>query len=224
MKRRNAALEQMRLWLATGEWALDSRIPPERDLADRLGVSRGVLRLALETLEAEGQLWRHIGRGTFVGPRPPADGPDIAALASRTSPAEIMSTRLILEPNAARIAALNATPAQIAEMRHCLVRTRAARTFQQYVIWDNQLHVSIAAATRNILILSFLETLNAIRRAAIWGRMLEKEPPREDNPSLDERERIVDAIESREAERAAQTMYQHLARVEAELLPKQYWS
>jgi DNA-binding FadR family transcriptional regulator len=223
MKTRNAALEQMRFCLSTGEWPIDSRIPPERDLAERLGVSRGVLRLALDTLEAEGHIWRHIGKGTFVGPRPLPDGNNVVALASRTSPAEVMSTRLILEPNAARIAAMNATPTQIAEMRHCLSRTRAAQTFQQYVIWDNQLHVSIAAATRNTLLLSFLETLNAIRRAAVWGRMQDKDPPRADNPSLDEHDRIVEAIESREAERAAQAMYEHLARVEAELLPKRYW-
>jgi DNA-binding FadR family transcriptional regulator len=219
-----AALDKMRAWLATGEWAIDSRIPAERDLAETLGVSRGVLRLALATLEAEGHIWRHVGKGTFVGSRPGSTDTDINRLAHRSSPAEVMGTRLILEPNAARLAAMNATPGHIAEMRQCLSRTRGARTFQQYVIWDNRLHVSIGAATRNTVLISFMETLNAIRRSVVWARLREKEQPRLDNPSLDEHDRIVDAIEQRQPENAALAMHQHLARVAGELLPKQYWS
>lgn len=221
---KQAALDRMRNWLATGEWAIDSRIPPERDLAETLGVSRGVLRLALATLEAEGHIWRHVGKGTFVGPRPGTTDTDIGGLADRTSPAEVMEMRLILEPNAARLAATNATPSQIAEMRLCLARTRGARTFQQYVIWDNRLHVAIGAATRNTLLISFMETLNAVRRSVVWGRLREKEQPRPDNPSLDEHDRIVDAIEKGQPEAAAVAMQQHLGRVAGELLPKQYWT
>jgi DNA-binding FadR family transcriptional regulator len=221
---KQAALDKMRAWLATGEWAIDSRVPPERDLAETLGVSRGVLRLALATLEAEGHIWRHVGKGTFVGSRPGNIDTGINGLAHRSSPAEVMETRLILEPNAARLAAMNATPGHIAEMRLCLARTRGARTFQQYVIWDNRLHVSIGMATRNTVLISFMETLNAIRRSVVWARLREKEQPRLDNPSLDEHDRIVDAIEQRKPENAATAMYQHLDRVAGELLPKQYWS
>jgi DNA-binding FadR family transcriptional regulator len=223
MRNRNAALEQMRQWLASGEWAIDSRVPPERDLAETLGVSRGVLRLALATLESEGHIWRHVGKGTFVGPRPPLDGTDLATLANRTSPAEVIETRLILEPNAARLAAMHATTAQIAEMRQCIIRTRAARTFQQYVIWDNRLHLAIAGATRNSLLMVFLETLHAVRRSVIWARLREKEPPRADNPSLKEHDDIIDAIESRDPDRAAQMMLNHLMHVQSDFLPKQYW-
>lgn len=223
MSSRNGALEKMRFWLASGEWPIDSRIPPERDLAEQLGISRGVLRLALQALEAEGHIWRHVGKGTFVGPGPPEGGADITELSSRTSPAEVMITRLILEPSAARIAALNATPTQIAEMRHCLVQTRSARTFQQYVIWDNRLHIAVANATRNTLLISFLETLQAIRRTAVWAKLRDKEQPSADNPSLDEHDRIVNAIEDRDPERAAAAMLEHLSRVHAELGSMKYW-
>lgn len=224
MKQRQNAIERMKGWLNSGEWEIDSRIPPERDLAEKLGVSRGVLRLALETLEADGFIWRHVGRGTFVGPRPSDGGNDLQSLANRTNPAEVMAARLILEPSAARLAAVHATPAQIAEMRRCVGRTRAARTFQQYVIWDNLLHTSIAKASRNPLLASFVETLSAIRRTVVWARLLQKEQPSPDNPSLIEHDAIVDAIEHRDPDAAARSMQTHLARVESALLPKQYWS
>lgn len=222
MGSRQSALDRMRSWLASGEWAIDSRIPPERDLAEQLGVSRGVLRLALSTLEAEGQIWRHVGKGTFVGSRPGDGSTDVDGLAQRCSPAEVLEARLVLEPNAARLAAANATPGQIAEMRLCLARTRTARTFQQYVIWDNRLHVSIGLATRNAVIINFMETLNAIRRTVVWGRLSEKEQPSPDNPSLDEHDRIVDAIEARLPEEAAAAMFRHLSRISSEFAPKQY--
>ena len=46
------------------------RLPPERQLSEALGISRTELRKALGVLEAEDQLWRHVGKGTFFGSRP----------------------------------------------------------------------------------------------------------------------------------------------------------
>jgi len=56
--------------LISGRYPAQSRLPPERELAVLLGVSRSGLREGLEILEAEGRIWRHVGKGTFVGPRP----------------------------------------------------------------------------------------------------------------------------------------------------------
>lgn len=218
----NSALDQLRTLLTDGTWDLDARLPPERELAETLSVSRSDLRKALAVLEAEGQIWRHVGKGTFVGARPLAALSDLSALAARTSPAEVIRTRLLLEPTAARIAATNATPTHIAEMRTCLARTRAARTFQQYVMWDNRLHVVIGEATQNTLLIGFLEALHAIRRVVVWGRLREREPPRPDNPSLDDHDRIVEAIEDRNADAAYREMHAHLVRVEEAFMPKEY--
>ena len=61
---------QLRGYLAQIQLPDDGRLPPERELAAALGVSRTELRKALDVLESEGQLWRHVGKGTFVGSRP----------------------------------------------------------------------------------------------------------------------------------------------------------
>jgi DNA-binding FadR family transcriptional regulator len=161
------ALARLRAHLAQIEMPLDSRLPPERTLASALGVTRAELRKALAVLESENQLWRHVGKGTFIGSRPIETVADVAAMTRRTNPAEVMRTRLVLEPEVARMAALNATSAHIAEMRTCMQRTRAAQSWRQYEAWDNRLHRVIAESTQNALLLALLDTLNAVRRAVV---------------------------------------------------------
>jgi DNA-binding FadR family transcriptional regulator len=213
------ALSRLRAYLAQIEMPLDSRLPPERELAESLGVTRAGLRKALAVLEGENQIWRHVGRGTFIGSRPIENMTDVAAITRRTNPAEVMRTRLVLEPEVARMAALNATSAHIAEMRMCMQRTRAAQTWRQYEAWDNRLHRVIAESTQNSLLLALLDTLNAVRRAVVWGRLrVDKVKPAANHHSFDDHEAIVAAIEDRDMDRAAAAMRAHLENVERNLL------
>ena len=106
-------LTQLSGFLAAASLPEDGRLPPERELAERLGVKRAELRRSLAVLEREGQLWRHVGKGTFVGPRPPRLL-DISDLAQRSSPIQVMRARIALEPELTRLAAINATSAEIA--------------------------------------------------------------------------------------------------------------
>ena len=210
---------RLRAYIEGSQLTVDSRLPPERELSRALGVSRAGLRQALAVLESEGQIWRHVGKGTFIGTRPIATVSDIDAMVRRTNPAEVMRTRLLIEPEVARMAALNATPAQIAEMRLCMARSRAAATWRQYESWDNRLHRTIAEATQNALLVSLLDTLGAVRRAVAWGRLrVNKVKPEPDHHSFAEHEAIVEAIAERDRERAAETMRRHLETVERKLL------
>lgn len=216
------ALARLRAYLVEMELPLDSRLPPERDLCRALGVSRAELRKALAVLEAEGQVWRHVGKGTFIGSRPLDSLADIAAITRRTNLAEVMRTRLVLEPEVTRAAALTATPGQIAEMRTCLAKMRSAQTWRQYEAWDNRLHRIIAESTQNSLMLALLDTLNAVRRAIAWGRLrADKVKPDPDHHSFAEHDAIVAAIENRDMDRAAGAMRRHLESVERKLLLQQ---
>ncbi|MBL8710071.1 MAG: FadR family transcriptional regulator [Rhodospirillaceae bacterium] len=217
-----SALGQLRTYLAQLALPLDSRLPPERDLCRALGVSRAELRKALAVLETEGQLWRHVGKGTFIGSRPIDTLADITAITRRTNPAEVMRTRLLLEPEVARLAALMATSGQIAEMHSCISRMRQAQTWRQYEAWDNRLHRLIGEATRNSLMLALLDTLTAVRRAVVWGRQrASKVKPDADHHSFVEHDAIVAAIEDRDTDRAAQAMRRHLESVERKLMERQ---
>jgi DNA-binding FadR family transcriptional regulator len=213
----HAALTQLRAFIAQKEADTDARLPPERELCESLGVSRGELRKALSILEAEGHLWRHVGRGTFIGQRP-VDESDVGTLTSRTNPVEVMRARLLIEPAIAREAALNATAADIDEMRICLKQARQAATWRQYENWDNRFHRSVAQAARNTLLLGLFDTLNAVRRAVVWGRLRSSaKAPSGDHHSFVEHDRIAAAIETRNVEEAGRAMRQHLESVEKKL-------
>ena len=210
-----SALTQLRAYLAQHQDGSDSRLPPERELCKRLGVSRSALRKSLATLESEGHLWRRVGKGTFVGSRPVEDFIDIKRITSQTNPVEVMRTRQIFEPQLARMAALNATAQNVAEMRRCVAATRAAETWREYEGCDNQLHRTIAEATGNTLLLAIFDTLNAVRRAVNWGRLRNNKPkPDPDHHSFAEHEAVVTAIEQRDMDAAAEAMQRHLQSVE----------
>lgn len=213
-----AALVQLRAYLAQEDPPDNTRLPAERELCELLGVSRGDLRKALAILELDGQIWRHVGKGTFVGSRPVEHMASISELAGHTSPADMMRARQIIETEIAREAALQATPAEVADMRRTLTHTKAAQTWRQYENADNLLHRQIAEATHNVVLLGLFDSLNAIRRAVVWGR-LRSDParPPADHHSFAEHERIVEAIAHRDLPGAAFAMRTHLQTVAARL-------
>ena len=98
MKRSDFAYQQLDGMLRENRFQPQSRLPPERDLAQQLSVSRMALRAGLERLEAEGRIWRHVARGTFVGKRPEVAPKALSFITMNTSPAEVLEARLTIEP------------------------------------------------------------------------------------------------------------------------------
>ena len=62
--------DQLRQFVQENGFNHNDRLPPERALCLQFGVMRGELRKALAELESDGLIWRHVGRGTFIGARP----------------------------------------------------------------------------------------------------------------------------------------------------------
>ncbi len=210
-------LANLRALLGNAALPSTGRIPPERDLAEKLDVSRLQLRKALAVLEEEGQLIRQVGRGTFL-----RRGSDAAAnvgeIAQATSPQEAMQARLVLEPQLARLAALHATGRQIVSLRDLTVRTRAVSTWAAYEDLDSRFHSLVAEATRNILLHNILTTVDAVRRAVVWGQLVRRpEGPPADYHSFAEHEAVVAAIEQRDSAGAALAMRQHLLSTASQL-------
>lgn len=215
----DSTLIQLRAWLARHHNSGDTRLPPERVLSAELGVSRGELRKALATLEHEGAIWRHVGKGTFLGSRPLENLVTLTDLERKTTPVEIMRTRQILETALARDAALHATKEDITEMKACMLRMRRAESWRHYEAQDNAFHRAIAEAGNNTLALALFDVLNTVRRAVVWSRdRKESLRPAADHHSFAEHDAIIQAIRDRDAEQAAIAMRQHLRTVENQLL------
>jgi DNA-binding FadR family transcriptional regulator len=135
-------------------------------------------------------------------------GEDIAA---RTSPMAAMQARSVIEPELGRLAALNATSAQIAEMRDLCAQMRLARSWEDYAELDWRLHNAIAEATGNVLLVEIQLLLNGVRRYVVWGGLIKRPVgPPADYHSFGEHEQIVDAIEARDGDAAMRAMLAHL--------------
>jgi DNA-binding FadR family transcriptional regulator len=206
-------LSKLRGFLSQQALTLNGRLPPERLLSASLRVSRTELRKALAVLEAEGQIWRHVGRGTFIGARPVLNLDDVEYLSSTVSPVQIIDARLSIEPQIARLAALHGVQGDLAEMRLCNRRCREARDWRVYEAWDNKFHHAIASATKNQLLIVLYDTLNAVRRSPAWQDIRHTQRPPPDHMSFAEHDAICDAIARREADQAAESMREHIISV-----------
>jgi DNA-binding FadR family transcriptional regulator len=162
------ALRQMRTFIEHGHFEMEGRLPPERELAAQLQVGRSTLRKALEILEAEGEIWRHVGQGTFVGRRSSKLQVETFLNLSKVSPRELLDARLGLEPAIAAAAAITAQPSDIAYMKMSAEKRENTKQPEAYNLWDHQLHLAIAEATRNPIMVALLEQLNSLRRAPTW--------------------------------------------------------
>lgn len=214
-----ASLIQLRAWLKRCALPENSRLPPERELCRELGITRGELRKSLAELEREGVLWRHVGKGTFMGERPHDTVMRLDEIERQTNPAEVMRMRLILEPALAWDAALHATRRDLEAMKHAIERSHAAVTWRQYEAQDNALHRAIGEASGNRIALAMFDALNTVRRGVAWDRKRGEEPcPPRDHHSFEEHQIIVVAIESRDRGAAQSAMLSHLKSVEQRLL------
>ncbi|MBV6656641.1 MAG: FadR family transcriptional regulator [Devosiaceae bacterium] len=214
-----SALVQLRAFIAHSDLQEGQRLPPERDLVEQLGVTRNDLRKALALLEAEGRIWRHVGKGTFVGAKPMDEVNGLNAVAERSSPVEVMQARILIEPLLAAQAALHATGADLTDLRETADACRAAQSWREYESQDNALHRAIAVASNNKVLLSLFDTLNTIRRTVVWGRDRKQDgPPPHSHHSFDQHDAIVAAIVDRDQDSARSHMLAHLQAVQQRLI------
>ncbi|HSF65775.1 MAG TPA: FadR/GntR family transcriptional regulator [Paracoccaceae bacterium] len=214
-----ALAERLRQFIADGSFHHNDRLPPERDLAAQFGVTRSDLRKALAVLEADGLIWRHVGRGTFIGSRPVLNLADVAYLGELASPSQVLTARIAVEPELARLAALFGARADFEAIRHWAQRCRTAPDWRSYEASDNNLHHAIAKATHNKLLLYLFDTLNTVRRSTVWGQRRTTTRPPPDHFSFDQHDAILAAIVARDGAQAAQLMRDHLQAVRDRVLP-----
>jgi GntR family transcriptional repressor for pyruvate dehydrogenase complex len=206
-------LVSIRKYLEERGFVENDRLPPERELAGQLGLTRNRVRGGLRKLVAEGLIWRHVGQGTYFGPRlsPLINRRTLDALAETTYPREVMDVRVAFEPEVARLAALRATGRDFAQLDQCLERMRTTTDWTVWGVCDAQLHRLIAVAAGNTLMLAMFDTMHAGRKKLVWGR-LGSSSIRDSRrlEILEEHAEIVRAIRDRDPDGAAAAMRKHV--------------
>ena len=211
-------LPRFEAWLSNFPVAPGGRLPPERQLAELLRMSRADVRRALGVLEERGEVQRLVGRGTFMTP-----GENKAEMTARlieaTSPNAAMTARLTLEPELAALAATNATPEQLRALRRMAAGMREAGSWSEYAESDWRFHALIAESTANVLLAQMQELLNDVRRSVVWSHLeTSSQRPEADYHSFDEHDAIVDAIAGRTPAKARTLMRNHLEATRDRLL------
>lgn len=225
-KRRQDVLTALREYCIAAELRAGDRLPPERDLAALLGCSRQTLRLALAELERAGDLWRHVGQGTFLGARPVGHRVRDTVLVQTSSPFHLMQVRLMLEPPAAALAATQATPHQIAYLADLITQGRCATQRSDCEKIDAAFHRGIAEITGNPVLLGLLDHLAHVRRHGAWQREWESTYRRLGLAEFTIRhsaqhDEVLACIRQGKPDDAAQAMRQHLKAIAVAMrLPK----
>jgi GntR family transcriptional repressor for pyruvate dehydrogenase complex len=190
--------EELRSLLMSGRYAPGERLPAERDLAARLGVSRPTAREAIGHLTEAGLVQARRGSGTYV------TAVDVRAL---------LEVRLQLEPFAAELAAARRDPAHVRALRKLLAELgTAVDEPARFGEVDALLHQAIWEAAGNPVL---RETLGRLSAQALLSRAVTTADPKLRRATLEQMRRLVRAIGGQDPPAARVAMAQHLEEIGA---------
>src|SRR5437899_2368032 len=210
-----AVVAHVRQLIDSGSLGPGARLPPERDLAREVGVSRPTVRAGLRTLAALGVVRSRRGSGTYIPDGPPTLGAEalsfLAALHKFTID-DVYEVRRILEVGAAGLAAERATADHLATLAEEVTGLFASLTDRQvFLIHDINFHRSIAAASGNPIVASLVEMVSLLyyeRRRATAERAVDRDL----RDAADSHRQIYQAVRARDVDAARRAMDEHLVR------------
>lgn len=203
-----------------GEWPLNYRLPPERELCETFGVSRAALREAIKTLIARGILRDVPGKGTFVWQNmaePLRDLFDLFVARHSGNEQQLFEVRSLLEVEIAGLAAERATDGdidQLEKINHSMMRVhrKAEKSGDEYHLrkyndLDFEFHVMLARCTKNEFFVILLTALSSAFKSS-WAHTHVHAEVR--GHGMDMHEKIMDAIRSHDARRARRSTRDNL--------------
>jgi DNA-binding FadR family transcriptional regulator len=206
--------DQIRTLIRSREFPAGTRLPPERDLARQLGVSRPSVREALIALEVEGLVEVRIGSGIYVlGPR--LDGVPGTPVHAALGPFELLRARWIIESECAALAAKNGKRAQIAAIAAALAQMESVANDEkrQPLADDRQFHMCIAEATGNGALVAVVKMLWEERTGPLFAQLEHHyDSPHQWTRAIAEHRVVLDAIARRDTAGARAAMQRHLDR------------
>lgn len=196
------------------------KLDTERDLSEKLGVSRVPIREAIRSLSRMGILTTRHGEGTYVNSKNPdvlSKAMNIYMLLDETLVIEFMEVRKIMESEAAKLACENATDEDIEKImaihqkRQDLVNEGPDNyNYELLYEYDSEFHFAIAEATHNSVFVNFLDAIHRTLKIQQQEASKQLDMPERSNKFHGE---VIKAIVARDGEKAAALMSKHLDEV-----------
>jgi DNA-binding FadR family transcriptional regulator len=212
------AAEHLRELVSSGALRPGDRLPSERELASRLGVSRPTLREAVRGLVIMGLLETRHGAGTFVVRTAPLDGDAFTVTIDLEGAPiqELFEIRLLLEPSVTERAAARITDEEIAGLRDKLEGMEATvGEAHAFADADAEFHRIVHVAARSATMLSLLDGIADLARR---GRSISTIQTAVRRRTLLEHHAILEALEDRDPLLAREAMAAHLMHIRGVLV------
>ncbi|OGN75427.1 MAG: hypothetical protein A2X25_15310 [Chloroflexi bacterium GWB2_49_20] len=212
-------VRQLEDLILSNDLSIGDVLPPERELAERLGVSRNILREAISSMVQKRLLEVRQGSGTYVAcPTAELLGDSLTFFVklNATGFYELLETRIALEVQIAELAAIrcNQEDIQIIESRLSELEVIVGDA-DQYVEADIRFHTSLAEAAKNTVLRLLLNTIRGATRENI--RLLSKRHPTAIEEAMRHHRLIIKAIKQHHPEEAREAMRKHLDSVREDL-------
>ena len=210
------AILRIKEMLLSGELRPGDRLPPEKELSEKLGLSRSSLREAVKALELIRVLDVRRGDGTYVTSLEPQLLLEamsfVVTLHQDTSILELFEVRRILEPAAAALAARRCTADDVARLAAMVEGVAADTSVEELVVHDLEFHRTISELSGNSYLTSLLDSLtSSTLRARIWRGLTEEGSVAR---TLTEHRSIVEALDAGDPELVRSCVSVHIHGVE----------
>ncbi|WP_261304456.1 FadR/GntR family transcriptional regulator [Paenibacillus andongensis] len=208
-------LQQIKMQIETGTYAPGSKLPTVVELAASFQVGRSTVREALSGLKAMGWVDIRHGGGTFVTNPLPIESSSLFDQGQTLQ--EVQEVRRFIEAGCASLAASRRTEENLTALRQILGTMEATlENEEESEQADIRFHLEIAKASHNTLMIGMMESLTerlqlsmkASRRLWFFAERASAEK------LLQEHRDIVDAIETKDEQLAAEKMSQHIHKVD----------
>lgn len=204
-------VQRLREHVADSGLRAGDRLPPERELAERLGVSRASVKQAIVVLEVQGLVEVRHGGGTYLRRESLEIEPVDELVARKRRLPDVLDAREALETKLAELAARRRTDADLAELDAALADMRREVADGRLGLdGDRRFHAAVTAAAHSALLADFMRTI-AGEIAESRGESLRQ--PGRPSRSLAQHERIAEAIRAGDARAAVTAMRRHLRTV-----------
>jgi len=224
-------VKQTRELIKNGKLKPGDKLPPERILAEKLGVSRPSVREGIVALEILGLVESRGGRGNIIKNLVSSSVLDrgLRHLEQEESPFELLEVRKIIEVEVAGYAAQRAQIEDIAiikqsldSMSNIVDGLSVSQEYEKGMEFDREFHINIARAVHNTVLLRIVTQLLESLKEDLWIKLKEESWSISGRPQkyLEEHKQILAAIEDKSSDSSRKMMFRHLTGIQRDLFGK----